>query len=434
MDHTSPMRPVNLWRFVVLFWLALLCPAPAAESVAATSNPAAAFDVEAATRSYLDRLPPEKKARSDAYFEGGYWLRLWTFFYGAGVALFFLETGISARIRLLACRITRFKVLQTAVYGVGYIALTAALTFPLTVYSDFIREHQYGLATQSFGGWFGDWLKGLLVSVVLFCPLLVLLIGTVRRLPRTWHVWGAVLTTGFMVLAVLIAPVFIDPLFNKYTPLNDARIVNPILRLAGANGITADKVYEMDASRQTTRISANVNGLFGTMRIALNDNLIKRCSLAEIEAVMAHEMGHYVLNHIYKMIVFGGVLIVVGFTLLRWGANAILARAGGRWGVSGITDVAVVPLIALLFSTYLFILTPVTNTLIRVQEVEADVFGLNAARQPEGFAEVALKLAEYRKLEPGPFEEFFFYDHPSGATRIRTAMRWKANQGQAPDN
>jgi STE24 endopeptidase len=232
----------------------------------------------------------------------------------------------------------------------------------------------------------------------------------------------------------VISPVFIAPLFNKYTNLEKPEVVRPILRLARANGVTADKVYEMDASRQTTRISANVSGFLGTMRITLNDNLLNRCSLAEIKAVMAHEIGHYVLNHVYKGLLFFGLLIVLGFMLLHWSLTRLLQRFGTRWGITGVGDVAVVPLVVLLFSTYFFALTPITNSFIRMQEMEADVFGLNAAREPDGFALAALKLGEYRKMQPGPIEEWVFFDHPSGATRIRTAMRWKAeNISPAPD-
>jgi STE24 endopeptidase len=182
----------------------------------------------------------------------------------------------------------------------------------------------------------------------------------------------------------------------------------------------------MDASRQTTRISANVSGLFGTLRITLNDNLLKRCSLPQIEAVLGHEIGHYVLNHLYKGIVFLGILIVIGFAFFRSAFDALWRRHGGRWGVRGVADVAGMPLFTILIVSYLFVLTPVTNSLTRAQEIEADMFGLNASRQPDGFAEVALKLSDYRKLDPGKLEEIVFYDHPSGRTRIFAAMRWKA--------
>jgi STE24 endopeptidase len=141
---------------------------------------------------------------------------------------------------------------------------------------------------------------------------------------------------------------------------------------------------------------------------------------------MGHEMGHYVLNHEYKGLVMFGVVVVIGFAFLSWGINFGLARWGENWGIRGMTDVAVLPLKIIGLSVYFFLMTPVTNTITRTREYEADLYGLNAAAEPDGFAQIALKLAEYRKLEPTPFEEFFFYDHPSGRTRIHAAMRWKA--------
>jgi STE24 endopeptidase len=166
--------------------------------------------------------------------------------------------------------------------------------------------------------------------------------------------------------------------------------------------------------------------MLGTERITLNDNLLKRCTLPEIEAVMGHEMGHYVLNHVYKAILFLGVLTVLGFALLKWASERALTRWGDRWGVRRVDDVAALPLLAILIGLYFFALMPVTNTFIRTQEYEADIFGLNAAGQPDGEALVALKLGDYRKLDPGPVEEFIFFDHPSGRARIYAAMRWKA--------
>jgi STE24 endopeptidase len=418
----------RLMQFLLAGWLTLLAmvalPAPA-RAAEATAPATTALDVAAATRAYLDRLSPEKRARSDAYFEGGYWLQLWQFLYATGLALLLLQTRCSAWMRDRAVRLTRFLPLQTAAYGVQFIVVSAVLSLPLAVYTDHVREVQYGLGTQTFFAWFGDWVKGLLVGVVLGGVLMMALFGVVRRLPRTWHVWGAVVMVAFQVFTAVIGPVFIAPLFNQYTPLRDPNVVDPILRLARANGITADKVFEMDASRQTTRVSANVSGFLGTMRVTLNDNLLKRCSPAEVEAVMAHEIGHYVLNHVFKAMMFFGILIFAGFAVLRWATTGLLRRFGERWGIRGIGDPAVTPLVVLLFAVGGFLLTPFTNSFIRSQEIEADLFGLNAARQPDAFAEVALKLAEYRKLEPGPVEEWIFYDHPSGAARIRMAMRWK---------
>jgi STE24 endopeptidase len=400
--------------------------APGAAVTPALPREEKAFDPEAETRAYLAKMSAEKKARSDAYFEGGYWLQLWNFLYGVGVAWLLLGLGWSARMRNVAERVTRRKPPQTFLYWVQYAIVTAVLVFPLSVYQDFFREHQYGLATQTFGPWLGDQLKALAISVVFGGLSVTVLYGVLRRAPRTWWLWGALTAVGFLVLFILIAPVYFAPLFNKYTPLQDERIRGPILSLARANGIHAKNVYVVDASRQTTRISANVSGLFGTERISLNDNLLKGCSLPEIEAVMGHEMGHYVLNHIYKAIVFFGILIVIGFAFLRAGFDRVLRRKGTRWGLRGVGDVAGMPLFAILISCYFFVLTPITNSIIRGQEVEADMFGLNASRQPDGFAETALKLSDYRKINPSPLEEFVFFDHPSGRNRIFAAMRWKA--------
>ena len=398
----------------------------AAEQSPAPSAGGPAFDAETATRAYLARVPPEKKARSDAYFEGKYWLLLWEFLYVAAVAWMLLALRWSAAMRDRAERITSGKPLQTFLYWAQYIVLSSLLLFPLTLYKGFFREHQYGLATQTFGPWMGDRLKELAIAVFLSGLAVMALYGVLRRAPRTWWLWGSLTATLLFVLSTLIAPVYIAPLFNKYTRLEDERIRGPVLSLARANGIPARDIYVVDASRQTTRISANVSGLFGTLRISLNDNLLKRCTLPEIEAVLGHEMGHYVLNHILKGIVFSGILIVIGFAVLRSAFEAVQRRHGGRWGVRGAGDVAGLPIFTILIASYLFVLTPVTNTIIRTQESEADMFGINASRQPDGFAEVSLKLGDYRKLEPGPLEEFVFYDHPSGRSRIFAAMRWKS--------
>jgi len=196
--------------------------------------------------------------------------------------------------------------------------------------------------------------------------------------------------------------------------------------MARANGIGAKDVFEVDASKQSTRMSANVSGFANTMRITLNDNLLRRGSPEEVQAVMGHEMGHYVMNHIPKAILFVAVIIVIFFAYLRWGLAWSLARWGEKWQIRNVGDTAVLPLVALLASIFFFVLSPVSNTYIRVQEHEADMYGLNASRQPDGFAQAAIHLGEYRKMDPGRLEEWIFFDHPSGRNRIHDAMQWKA--------
>lgn len=384
------------------------------------------FNAEAATNAYLASIPAEARARSDAYFEGGYWLILWDFLAGVVVSILLLNLRWSARMRDWAERVTRFKPVHTFVYWGEYLVVTSLLTFPLAVYEGYSREHKYGLATQTFGPWLNDQFKMLMVNLVFGGIACVLLFGVVRRWPRSWWVRGAIVTMMILIFGALIAPVYIFPIFNKITVLNNPKVTQPILSMARANGIPARDVFQIDASRQTTRMSANVSGFGNTMRITLNDNLLRRGSAEEIQAVMGHEMGHYILNHVYKSILFFLVVAVTGFSFLRWTLEWSLKRWGEKWQIRSIGDTAILPLVVLLGSIFFFVLTPVLNTYVRTQEYEADMYGLNASRQPDGFAQGAIHLGEYRKMSPGPVEEWIFFDHPSGRNRIYAAMRWKA--------
>jgi STE24 endopeptidase len=196
--------------------------------------------------------------------------------------------------------------------------------------------------------------------------------------------------------------------------------------MARANSIPAKNVYQFDASKQSDRVSANVSGFASTTRISLNDNLLKRCTPAEIKAVMGHEMGHYVMNHVYKGLFETAVFLVILFALVNIFFQIIVNRYGNRLGITGIADIRGLPLLVVLFTVASFIFTPLTNTMVRTQETEADMFGLNAAREPDAEAHVDILLSEYRKIDPGYWEEIIFYDHPSGRNRMHMAMQWKA--------
>jgi len=401
-------------------------PSPSASVAPAAPVIAPGTDPATATRAWLDTVPADKRAKSDAYFEGGYWLLLWNFLLNSAVAVFLLASGLSARMRDFAERTSRFKAIQVMIYAVLFILITAALTFPLDVYEHFFREHTYGLATQNFGQWFREQMIALTVSLLVTGLLLVGLYAVFRRAPRTWWVWGTIVSVVFFIFGIMLSPVYIEPLFNTYKPLKDPAISEPILAMARANEIPVTQVFEVDASRQSTRVSANVAGFLGTTRIALNDNLLKQCTLPEIRQVMAHEMGHYILNHSMKLVLYFGLFFLTGFAALRFCFDRAVQRWGGNWGVRGISDPAGLPLLMLIFGAVFFLLTPIKNTAIRVTEREADAFSINTSREPDGFAKVALKLGSYRKLDPTPFEEFMFFDHPSGRARIRMAMDWKA--------
>ena len=384
------------------------------------------FDVDNATDAYVNLLTEEQRERSNAYFEGGYWLQLWGFLYGIGVAWLLLGTRLSTKMRDFAERFGRWRWLHTFIYGAQYIVIGTLLSFPLTVYQGFFREHKYELATQTFGAWMGDQFTGLLVGIVLGGFAITLIYGVIRKAPNTWWIWGTGVAVAFLIFVQVIAPVYISPLFNDYKALEDGPLRDSIISMARANDIPSENVYWFDASRQTTRISANVSGAFGTTRISLNDNLLNRTSPEEIESVMGHEMGHYILNHGQKLVTQFGLVLAFGFAFVAWGFNRALGRWGQDWGVRDIGDTAGLPLFAAVLSVFFFIMTPITNSIIRVVETEADNYGINVSGQPDGFARAAIRLSEYRKISPGALERFMFYDHPSGYDRVHMAMLWKA--------
>lgn len=386
-------------------------------------------DAAAATQAYLDRLPPAAVQRANAYNEGQYWLQLWEELLGVAIATLMLGGRRAARVRDWAQRVGRYTLVRDALVGGTYGLAGGLLALPLTVYAGFVREHAYGMSTQTLPAYLGEQALELGVTVLGTMLVVPLLYAVIRRSGAIWWAWGAVLCTALLALLVTLSPVVIDPLFNTYKPVAPGPVRDAVLAMAKANGVPADEVYEFDASRQTTRISANVSGLGGTAAIRLNDNLLRRTSPAEIRAVMAHEIGHFTLNHSPEMLIQFGLLIVTGFAfchaVMRW----LFARRGAVWGTQQVADVASLPLLGAVFSVFMLLATPVFNTIIRSNEVEADRFGLNLARDPHAFAEAILKLAEYRKPDPGAIEEVVFFHHPSARARIHDAMRWREAMG-----
>lgn len=384
------------------------------------------FDAESATRAYLDTLQGEALEKSNAYFEGGYWLLLW----GTLVAVIadgvFLRFRWSAKIRDFADRLTSKQWLQPAVYVIPYVLISSVITFPWMVYTQYFREKEFGLMNLGFADWFVEQLIGLAIGVVMAAVFVMIFFAVIRRFPKSWWVLGTVVMSVFMLVVITIAPVFIAPLFNDYKEMEGGDLRDQIVAMAVEKNVPADNIYVFDQSKQHDRISANVSGFANTMRISLNDNLLLRSTPAEVKSVMGHELGHYVLGHVWRLVIVFSLIFGVGFFILAKLIPNLIDKHGDRWGIKSISDPAVIPLFGIIFSVYFLLMTPATNSLIRINEIEADAFGLESAKEPDGFASIAMKLSEYRKIEPGPLEEILFFDHPSGATRVRMAMEWKA--------
>ena len=389
------------------------------------ARPRPGFDVERATQAWLALLSPEQRLLSDAYFEGGYWLKLWNLAYALGALALLLWTGASRRMRDVAERLARHRPLQVALYATLFLVAWFMLCLPFELYAGFWREHAYGLSNLTLAGWLKEALIGLVLQLAFGVPAAVALYAAIKRTgTRSW-LWATGLVFVLTFVIELITPVFIAPLFNDYRPLAAGPVRDAVFALMRANDVPTDHVAWFDNSKQTTRISANVSGLLGVTRVSLNDNLLERTSLPEIRAVLGHELGHYVLNHGYTLTVYLTLLFAVALWAVRVAADRALARWGPRLGLRDRADPAAFPLLFALFILVQFVLSPIANTIIRTAEAEADAFGLNAAREPEGFAMATVRLSTYRKLRPGPIEEFVFYDHPSGYERVRRAMAWR---------
>ncbi len=386
-------------------------------------------NAEAATQAYLDRLPADVIARSDAYYTGGYWLQLWNLLLGLAIAALMMNGHRAARVRDWAQRVGKGPVRRDLLFGAVYSLASTLLMLPLAIYEGWWREQAYGMSTQTLPAWLGEAALAMLINMGLLALVAGGLYAVMRRAGARWWIWGT--GGGIALLAVLIAvsPVLIEPAFNTYKPVEDGPVKTAVLQMAHANGVPVDNIYVFDASRQTTRISANVTGLFGTAAVRLNDNLLRRTSLPEIRAVMGHELGHYVLNHIVKALLQLTLVLFVGFAVVQWVLGRLLARTAASTGVSRVDDVASLPMLMAVFSLFFLLATPITNGITRTQESEADQFGLNLSREPHGFAEGQLRLVEYRKANPGPIEEFVFFHHPSTRSRIHDAMRWREAMG-----
>lgn len=392
----------------------------------AFADAALPFDPDAATRAWMATMGTAATARSNAYFEGGYWIPLISALITVVTCAVALALGWANGLRGWLERTVKFRFGVAFGFALIFTALSGLVSLPFDFWVAFVREHDFGLSTQTVGAWAGEYAMSFGISLVITSLIVAILYAVVRAAKGSWWIWGAGVTIVFFAITAVLAPVYIAPLFNKYTPMAESQLRTDILSMAQANGVPADNVYVYDASRQSNRVTANVSGFLSTTRISLADNLVKRVSPGSVRAVTGHEVGHYVLQHTWSLLTMFALFVAVMFMLLDWGFRALSRNE--RWGIRGLDDPAGLPLAIALLSVIGVIATPINNNITRFHEHQADLFGLNAARQPDGFAEAALLLSEYRKMEPTPFEEWMFYDHPSGYARIHMAMEWKAHE------
>ena len=386
------------------------------------------IDPNAATRAWIETLSAEELALARDYTTGNHWLILVGLVVSALVTLIIVRSGVLDRLYAVLER--RGRALRTWLVAGLYLAVSAFLTLPLTLYEEWWRETAYGRTSQPLGDFLGQLALWTGISLLLVSLLLLVVYALIRRAGRFWWIWAGGFVAGFIAFLLLIAPPLIEPLFNEFKPIPEGEVRTAVLELAAEAGVPAERVFMYDGSRQSNNFTANVSGVGGSTRIAISDVAMGKASLDEVRAVTSHEIGHYVLGHVWRMVFVLGALAILVFWLTeklypwfarRFGTNAALA------------DVRGLPVFAFVLGLLIVLTQPLDNAVSRMGEREADAYSYEQVGLPDALSGALIKTAEYRYPLAGPLEEALFYTHPTVANRVRTAMEWKAtNSNENP--
>ncbi len=386
------------------------------------------FDPAAATAAYMATLLPAAHAKATAYTQGGHWVLLWGWVVSVLAAWIVIRTGILARTEERIEGKKPRPVLASAVVSAIFLLADFVLELPWTGYARWFREKQYGLTSQPLGGWLSEEVIGLIISTVFSVIFFVVLYALIRRAPRTWWAWAGGLAALFLVFSFLVGPIFIEPIFNKYTPAPPGEVREAVVALAKTAGVPYDKIYIFNGSKQSNRYTANVSGLGSSARVAMSDVMFaKGADIAEVRGVVGHEMGHYKHVHVLWFTIAFSLLAIAAFGLTALVFPYAVRLLGAD--VDSIADPAGLPVIMAVIATLGLLGTPVVNTITRTTEADADSFSLKYANEPDGLSKALVKTIEYRASSPSDLEELVFYDHPSVEHRVRKAMDWKAAHG-----
>lgn len=382
-----------------------------------------------------DPVPvPPPSAKAVRYHETGIPLWFASRAWGLAVPALILASGLSVRIRNLARGQGRPWLVMVATYGVAYLAVDFLLGLPLRYYAGFVRAHEYGLSVQSFGRWLGDALKGLGVEMVGAVLFLWVPYAIMARSPRRWWLYVGLLALPFAASMALIAPVAIDPLFNEFGPMKDKALEARIDALAKRAGIDGGQIFEVDKARDTRTVNAYVTGLGATKRIVLWDTLLARLDGDEVLAVMGHEMGHYVLNHVAQGLILSSVGTLVSLGLIYLASGRLLRRFGARFGVEGVADLASLPLLLVLGNGLMLAGSPIINGFSRHLEHEADRFALEITRGNRPAALAFAKLQEDNLAVPYPGRVWTLWraSHPPIGERIEFCNSYRPWESGGP--
>ena len=380
---------------------------------------------EAATLAYLSQMSPQALAKAVAYTHGKEWLLLGGWVVSMVSTWLIVRSGLLNRVKDELQKQGPRPLLASLLVGLSYFIVSSLIELPWSVLSDWGFETSFGMTSQSLGDWFLDGLKTGWFGLFLGSVFVLLLYGFLRRARAVWWVWGSGLVVLLLAFGLVVAPVVIAPLENTYKPAPAGAVRDEVVRLGQATGTPTDKIFIFDGSKLSHRYTANVSGLGGSARIAMSDVMFKKgADIAEVRGVVGHEMGHYIHQHVFFQLGIFSVLSMALFFMVDRLFPTFVRLFGAQ--VSGIEDPAGLPVLFAIIGTLSLIALPITNTISREVEADADRFSLERAHEPDGLAKALVKTADYRAPTPSDLEEFIFYDHPSVGRRVRLAMEWKA--------
>ncbi|MFA5576645.1 MAG: M48 family metallopeptidase [Tissierellaceae bacterium] len=342
--------------------------------------------------------------------------------------LFFLSSRLSYRIRYFVEN-DRSLFLSGLFYGLIFFTLMFLIKLPLNYYSSFYLSHKYGLSNQTLSRWLEVMVKNFLINDLILSFFIFIPVYLIYRSPRIWWLQLSFLIIPVIIFMVFISPFIIDPIFNKYTSIEDESLGQEIKALLHKANIEDASIYKVDKSKDTKTMNAYMTGILHSKRIVLWDTTIENLEESEVLSITAHEIGHYLEGHIWKSIVFSSIGTILIMFLIFISSNWILDLSGGSFGIRKLYDIAAIPLLLLVLNFYTFLASPVSNYVSRHMEVEADAYEVILAEDRESAVSAMEKLYKQSLGIPRPSKIFklWYHTHPSLEERIEFYRNYPIN-------
>ena len=427
------IRPKFTFLLILTIFVLLGSIALAQDSVESIPDSTTAVGLTQSTGEEIDPdgsalypMDPERKEKLIEYSQFKNIWRFAEFFISLGLLSLVLFTGFSARMRDWA-KVGRMKFFVLWIYTILFLLVDFILNLPFAIYSGFIVESDFGFMNQTFGGWFGEQLLFLALALIFVIIPVWFLYWLINRTQK-WWAWFAVGAIPFMVLTMIVVPIFIMPLVNEFEPVKNEQVRSEVAALAEKAGIGDADIFQVNGSKQSTKVNAYVTGMFQSKRIVLYDTLIDNFSIDEIRFVMGHEIGHYVMNHIWWGLGLSLLFVCFVLWLVNRTIHGVITRFKSRFKFDSLGDYASLPLILIFISIIGFVFQPVTNSFSRYNERQADIYGMDITGISGEKAAIAfdkLSVLNLSDPDPHPLAEFWFYSHPALNKRMEFVRSYR---------